>query len=95
MRFHPAVGGEVHNNAGGQEAERDGQCADDPGKLDAALEHEVVEDAEDQDQHGGFREEGGAAAGGYDGELKEGRRHAFGRHDAQVGFFGVCWSDGM
>ena len=72
MRFHPAMGSEVHDDAGGQEAERDGESADDPGELDAAFEHEIVEDSEDQDQHSGLCEEGGAAAGRDDGELKEG-----------------------
>jgi hypothetical protein len=60
----PALGGEVHGDAGGEEAEGDGEGAEDPGELDAALEHEVVEDAEDQDQDGGFGEEGRQAAAG-------------------------------
>jgi len=85
MSFDPAMGGEVHGDAGGEEADADAKGADDPAQFDAALEHEVVEDAEDQDKHGGFREESRAAAGGNDREIEEtgagsdvvagGRRH--------------------
>ena len=74
MRLDPAVGAEVHGDAGGEQAEGDGEGADDPGELDAALEHEVVEDAEDEDEDGGLGEEGRAAARGDDGEFDEGRR---------------------
>ena len=71
MSFDPAVGGEVHGDAGGEEADADAEGTDDPAQLDAALEHEVVEDAEDQDKHGGFRKESGTAAGGDDRQIEE------------------------
>lgn len=90
MRLDPAVGGKVHGDAGGEEADADAEGTDDPAQLDAALEHEVVEDAEDQDKHGGFREESRAAAGGDDREIEEtgaGSDVVAGgsRHQTQVG----------
>lgn len=74
MGFNPVMGGEIRGDAGGEEGERGADGEEDPGELDAALEHEVVEQAEDQDKHGGFREEGGAAASGDDHEVGETRR---------------------
>lgn len=70
MRFGPAVSGEVRGDAGGEEGEAGADGKEDPGELDAALEHEVVEEAEDQDEHGGFCEEGRAAAAGDDDEVR-------------------------
>ena len=93
MGLHPAVGGEVHDDAGGEEAEGDGERANDPGELDAALEHEVVEDAEDEDEDGGLGEEGRAAAGGDEDELDEVLGGRLGRgHDVEVG--GGGWRGG-
>ena len=73
MGFDPVVGGEVRGDAGGEEGERGADGEEDPRELDAALEHEVVEEAEDQDEHGCFGEEGGAAASGDDQEVEMGR----------------------
>ena len=70
MRFGPAVSGEVCGDAGGEEAEAGADGKEDPEELDAALEHEVDEEAEDQDEHGGFCEEGRAAAAGDDDEVR-------------------------
>jgi hypothetical protein len=72
MGLDPAVGGEVHGDAGGEEQQRDGKRACDPGELDASAEHEVVEDAEDEDEDGGLGEEGGAAAAGDDHQVEQG-----------------------
>ena len=71
MGLDPAMGGEVHGDAGGQQAERDGQRAGDPSEVDAALEDEEVEDAKDQDQHRRFGEERGAAPRGDDGQVEQ------------------------
>ncbi len=71
MSFDPALGAEVRGNAGGEQAKRDGESADNPGKLDATAQHEVIEDAEDKDQNGCFRQEGRAAARGDDGQLHQ------------------------
>jgi len=88
MGFDPVVGGEVGGDAGGEEGERGADGQEDPGELDAALEHEVVEEAEDQDEHGGFGEEGGAATAGDDHEIEaRGAGGAIGwdrRHHAEV-----------
>ena len=69
MRFGPAVSGEVCGDAGGEEGEAGADGKEDPGELDAALEHEVVEEAEDQDEDGGFGEEGRATTAGDDQEV--------------------------
>ena len=71
MGLDPAVGAEIHGDAGGQQEQRDSQCPGDPGELDSALEDEEVEDAEDEDQHGCFGEEGRAAPGGDDGQIEQ------------------------
>jgi hypothetical protein len=42
MGLHPAMSAKVHRDAGGEQAERDGECADDPFEVDAALEHEEI-----------------------------------------------------
>ena len=57
MRLDPAMGGEVHGDAGGEETDADGQGGDDPVKLDMAFEETEIEDAEDQDEDSSFREE--------------------------------------
>jgi len=74
MGFDPVVGGEVRGDAGGEEGERGADGEEDPGELDAALEHEVVEEAEDQDEHGCFGEERRAPTAGDDDEVGETRR---------------------
>ncbi len=76
MGLDPAMGGEVHEDAGGEQAEAYAERADDPGDLDAALEQAVVEDAEDEDEHGGLGEEGGAAARGDHQQVKQMRAEA-------------------
>ena len=70
MRLDPVMGGEVRGDAGGEEGEAGADGKEDPGELDAAFEHEVVEEPEDQDEHGCFGEEGGAAAAGDDQEVE-------------------------
>ena len=71
MSFDPAVGAEVHSDAGGEQDERDGERADDPLEIDAALKHEEVEDAEYQDEHGSLGEEAGAASRRDDDEVEQ------------------------
>ncbi len=73
MGFDPVVGGEVRGDAGGEEGEAGADGEEDPDELNAALEHEVVEEAEDQDEHGCLGEEGGAAARSDDQEVEMGR----------------------
>ena len=60
----PAAGGELGRDAGGEQQEADGEGADDPAELHPALEHEPVEQGQDEDQHCCLGEEGGAAMGG-------------------------------
>ncbi len=76
MRLDPAMGGEVHEDAGGEQADADAERADDPGELDAALEQAVVEDAEDEDEHGCLGKEGRAAARGDHQQVKQVRAEA-------------------
>lgn len=71
MCLDPAMGGEVHGDAGGKQKNRDGQRAGDPGEFDAALEDEEVEDTEDEDEHRRFGEEGRAAPRGDDGQVEQ------------------------
>lgn len=71
MGLDPAVRAEVHGDAGGEQEERDSQGTGDPGEFDSALEDEEVENAEDEDQHGRFGEEGRASPGGDDGQVKQ------------------------
>lgn len=84
MGFHPAVGCEVRCHAEGKQAEADGEGADDPTELDAALQHKEVEDAEDQHKHGCFREERRAATGGDNCQIEE--------RGVGMGSFGAAFS---
>ena len=69
MSLDPAAGAEVRGDAGGEEAERDGESADNPGELDATAQHDGIQNAEDEDENGRFGEEGRAAARRDDGEF--------------------------
>src|ERR1700761_8858804 len=60
MRLNPAMGSKVHEDRHGQQEQRDRQRADDPLKFDPAIEHQVVENSEDQHEHRSLRKEGGA-----------------------------------
>ena len=73
MSFNPAMGSEVHRNASGEQGQRDGERAGDPCQLDAAFEHEEVEDAEDQYEDRRLGEERGAAAPGDHDQVEYGR----------------------
>jgi len=66
MSLNPEMGSEVGCDAEGKQAQADGECTDDPTKLDAALQHKEVEDAEDEHQDSRFREERRAAPGSDD-----------------------------
>ena len=61
MSLNPDMSGEVCCDAESEQAQADGECADDPTELDASLQHEEVEDAEDEHKHRGFCEECRAA----------------------------------
>ena len=50
MALEPAAGGELRDDAGDQKRDADGEGADDPVELHAALEHEPVEQGQDQDE---------------------------------------------
>lgn len=73
MGFDPAMGGEVHGNARGEEAEADRQCSDDPVQLDTAFEEAEIKDAKDQDKNGRFGEESRTATRGNDQQIEERR----------------------
>lgn len=79
MSVLPAMGGEVRGDAGGEEADGDRESADDPGELDASFEHEVIEDTEDENEHGSLCKEGRAAAAGDEDQV-----------DPAVGFLRDC-----
>lgn len=68
-----AAGGEVGCDARRQQKQAEGEGPDGPVALEMALEHEAIEQGQDQDQHGGFGEEGGAAMGGDRDQIEEGR----------------------
>ncbi len=94
MRLDPAMGAKVRGDAGREQRQRDGEGAGNPGEVDAAFEQEEVEDAEDQDEDGRLREEGGAAAGGDNRQVQERRSPvgtaARGRiaYEAETGWIG-------
>ncbi len=71
MGPHPAVSAEVHGDAGGEQRYADAQRAGDPGQLDAALQDEEVQYAEDQHEHSRFGEERRTAPGGDDGQIDQ------------------------
>ena len=71
MGFEPAAGGELGRDAGGEKDEADGEGADDPADLHAALEHEPVEQGQHEDEHGRFGKEGRAAMRGDGDEVDE------------------------
>ena len=62
MCLDPAMGTEIHQNAGGKQPKRDRQSTHNPGQLDAAFEHEIVKNPKHQDQDGGLCKKGGAPA---------------------------------
>lgn len=85
MSPDPAMGTDVRDNAGSEEADGEGEGGAQPAELDAALDQEEVEDAEDEDQNGGLGKEGRAAAGG-DGDQIEVRGSARRRGETRGGF---------
>jgi hypothetical protein len=70
----PAARGELGGDAGGEQQEADREGADDPVQLHTALEHEPVEQGQDEDEHGGFGEEGATAVRGDGDEVEAGGR---------------------
>jgi len=58
----PALGSEVHGDAGREQTDRDGEGTSDPGELDAAAQQAEIEDAEDEHENGSFRKEGRTTA---------------------------------
>lgn len=70
MCSKPAAGTELCGDAGGKQKDADGEGAGDPAAFDPALEHEKVENAEDEDEDGSLCEEGRATAGGDGEQLK-------------------------
>ena len=63
MALKPAPGREVRGDAGGQQHEAEGDGDDDPARFEMPLEHEAVEQGEDEDQDGGLGEEARTAMG--------------------------------
>lgn len=70
MRLNPALGSKVHGDAGGQQGDGNSKRAYDPRQLDAAFQHEVIQDAEDQHQDCGFSEEGRAPPSSDEDEIQ-------------------------
>jgi hypothetical protein len=73
VALEPAAGREVRDDAGDEKREADGEGADDPVELHPALEHEPVEQGENQYEYRRFSEERGTARGS-DGDQVEERR---------------------
>lgn len=71
VSFEPAAGAEFSRDAREEQHEADGEGAENPVDLHAALEHETVEQGEHEDEHGCFGEEGGAARRGDRNEFEE------------------------
>lgn len=71
MRLDPPMGAEVHGDAGAEQTEGDGERSDDPAEIDAALEDEEVEDAEDEHEHRRLGEERGATSRGNDRQVEQ------------------------
>jgi hypothetical protein len=69
--FRPAASGELGGDAGGEEHQTDGEGAEDPSQLHAALKHEPVEQGQDQDKNRCLGEERGAAMRGDCEEIAE------------------------
>ena len=72
MTLEPAAGGKLCCDAGSQEHEADGEGADDPTDLHAALEHEPVEQGQDKNEDRCLGEEGRAAMRGDGDQIDEG-----------------------
>lgn len=68
------MGAKVHGDTGGEQAQADGQRACDPGEVDATLQDEEVQNAEDQYQHRRLCKERGAAPRADDGKINQRRR---------------------
>jgi hypothetical protein len=85
MALEPAPGGEVGSDTRGQQREADAESAEDPAHLYAALEHETVKESQNEDEHGGFRKEGGAAMRGDGDEVDESRGALFRSASAACG----------
>ena len=73
MTLEPAAGREFRENAGGEQYKADGEGADDPVQLHAALKHEPVEQGEHKNENGRLGKERGAAMGCDGGQIEEWR----------------------
>jgi hypothetical protein len=51
VALEPAAGRKIGDDAGGEQNEAEGDGADDPERLEMALEHEAVEEGQDEDQN--------------------------------------------
>ena len=71
MSFEPAACRELGRNAGGEKNEADGEGAEHPADLHAALEHEPVEQGQHEDEHSRLGKKGRAAMGGDGDEVDE------------------------
>jgi len=58
MALKPAPGREVRGDAGGQQHEAEGDGDDDPARFEMPLEHEAVEQGQDEDQNSRLGKEG-------------------------------------
>ena len=78
MRFEPAAGAELGDNAGGQESEADAEGAQNPVHLHPTLQHKPVEQGQHEDENRRFREEGRTAGCRYRDEVDEGSGNRLG-----------------
>ena len=85
MTLEPAPRREVHEDAGCQQGEADGEGADDPVELHSPLEHEPVEQGQNEDQNRRFGKERGTAWGCDGDEVEERRGFRLGRDSAARG----------
>lgn len=71
MSAEPAAGGDIGEDGGGEQRKGGDKDAQNPGEFDAAPGEQAVEDAEDEDQDGGFGKKSSAAMGGGGEEVGE------------------------
>ena len=91
MCLNPAMGAKVHGDAGGEQNERDAERTGNPFDLDAALQDEEVQDAEDEHQDRRLGEEGRTASARDDSQNEQRGRLADGTSLARRNEAQACW----
>lgn len=72
MMAQPTAGAEVRHDAGAKKSETDQESTSNPTELQAITCEKAVQNAQDKDEDGGFREEGSAAVCGDADQIEEG-----------------------